>query len=112
MTSARLMGPSTIHTDEWALLMGCGEEKKDALAKSKNMQPYCCKMWELLVLCAESNWDLDAKQMKAHPTENGRKAVTQTSGIWLRKDTASAKAGADVDGGHTAAVKALTMKPL
>ena len=56
----------------WALLMGCGGEKKDAFG------------WNhlaLLTACAEKNWDLDVHHGEGTPNREGEERYDQNAGI-------------------------------
>ena len=63
--------------------------------------------WEVLSECAEKDWNLDVKHVKAHRTEKEKKIMTQIQEFVEGNETADelAKAGADVDGVQMAAAK-------
>ena len=77
MVLASLVGLSTIHTDNMGIIVCCGGEKNDALDRSRRMRIFMDANWELLTECAEKDWNLDVKQVKAHRTEKEKNAMTQ-----------------------------------
>ena len=67
-------------------------------------------MWELLTDCEEKECDMDVKHVKALRTGEAKKAMTKEPMLFMEgneKADEMAKEGADVDGGHMAAGKAL-----
>ena len=59
------------------------------------------------------DWDVDVKDVKARRPEREKKAMTKVQTFGMEGDEKAgelAKARADVDGGHMAVVKALTIR--
>ena len=76
-------------------------------------KPTCgSQIWELLLDCSEKNWNLDAKHVQAHRTEQEKEAMT-AEGTYVVDGNEKAdelpKDGADVGGSALAPAKFLTI---
>ena len=83
--------------------MGCGWREEGRIGPKQKDADFWIKCWELLTDCAEKNWDLDVKHVKAHRTEKEKKATTKVHKIVMEehdKADCLAKGGDDVDGGN------------
>ena len=62
--------------------------------------------------CAETNWDLDVKHVKAHCTEKEKKTTKEQQFVLEGNEKADelAKEGAEIDGGQVAAAGLIAIK--
>ena len=111
MALSHLVGPSTIHTDSMDILDGSRRGEEGGIGHQK--KPICgSQIWELLLQGSENNWDLDAKHVQAHRTEQEKEAMTAEGTSVVdgnEKADELPKDGADVDGSALAAAKFLTI---
>ena len=110
MALAGLIGPSTIHTDTMGIVDGWWREEEGCIVSKLKDAALLLKNVVVVNESAEMNWDLDVKHAKPHRTEKEKTAMTKMLGFVTEangKAYALAEEGADVDGGHMAAERAL-----
>ena len=110
---AGLIGPLTITTDNMGIVDGLWRREEGCSGPTQKDADLWRHIWGLLTQCAERDWKLNVKHVKAYRTKKKKEAMAKEQSFVMRGNEKAgelAKEGTVVDGRQMATAEALTSK--